>query len=148
MKSLNNITSVKKLCQIAVFILLAAVIISCKKVSSVQLAQQQQIIGKWSIKNAIGSYTVLGSNRKDTTKYTASDYFNFKADGSLTIVETNTTYKGNWKINNNKLYITNTGYIDYASGFDLPVLTATDLQLYYTETNPTNTLEQKLNLYR
>jgi hypothetical protein len=106
----------------------------------------QKIIGKWTMKEAILNSTVQGDNRKDTTRFTAADYFEFKTNGTLTIVETGKTYNGNWAITNDKLFITNTNYIDYSRGFDLPILTASNLQLYYTETNSLSTLEQKLNL--
>lgn len=107
---------------------------------------EEQITGKWTMREAIGSYTMNGMNHKDTTRYTANDYFEFKSDGTLSIIETNTTYNGNWNITGGKLYITNTGYMDYSRGFDLPVLTQSDLQLYYTESANNSTLEQKLNL--
>jgi hypothetical protein len=106
----------------------------------------QKIVGKWTMKEAILNSTVQGDNRKDTTRFTTADYFEFKADGTIAIMETGKPYNGNWTITNNKLFITNTNYIDYSRGFDLPILTANNLQLYYTETNSLSTLEQKLNL--
>jgi hypothetical protein len=105
----------------------------------------QRIIGKWTMKTAIGNYTEQGNNRKDTTRFTAADYFNFKADGTLEILESNVPHNGNWVVTNNKLYITNTHYIDYTNGFDLPILTSTNMQLYYTESTNITSLEQKLN---
>jgi hypothetical protein len=113
----------------------------------IQTTTEQRITGKWTMKTAIGNYTVQGVNRKDTTRFTTADYFDFKANGTLTIVETQKTYSGNWKVVNNKLVITNTNYMDYATnGFDIPILTSTDFQLYYTEATSAATLEQKLNL--
>jgi hypothetical protein len=122
---------------------------SCRQSQPVPPTPQtssQKIIGKWIIKEAIGSYTINGVNNKDTTRYTAADYFDFKADGTLAIMETGKPYSGNWNITNDKLFITNTHYMDYAAGFDLPILTTNNLQLYYTESNSFSTLEQKLNL--
>jgi hypothetical protein len=116
--------------------------------TTVAPASTQQIIGKWTMKNAIGHYIVNGDDRRDTTNFTSADYFDFKADGTLSISETGKSYNGNWAISNSKLYITNTGYIDYTGGFDMPVATSGDLQLYYTEIKPSGTLEQWLNLYK
>lgn len=124
-------------------LLLAIVVTACKKAPQ---TTEEKLTGKWTMMTAIGNYTIQGTSHKDTTTFTANDYFDFKADGSVTIVESNKTYNGNWNITNNKLYFSNTNYIDYTSGFDISVLTRTDLQLFYTEYNYPSILEQKLNL--
>lgn len=116
--------------------------------SGCQQENSPTINGKWIIKEAIANSTANGVNWKDTTRYTSSDYFEFNTDGTLTIVETAKTYHGKWRLSNNKLFITETNYIDFPSGFDLPILTNTDLQLYYTETNSSASIEEKLNLTR
>jgi hypothetical protein len=136
--------------------LLLALILGCSIIGALTLTgctkpalQQdpsQQVVGKWIMKTAIGNYTVQGTNRKDTTSFTSSDYFDFKADGTLAIMESQQPHNGNWQIANNKLYISNTDYIDYPQGFDLTSLTATSLQLHYVEANSVSTLEQTLNL--
>jgi hypothetical protein len=123
-------------------------LISCKKDNDSTLSLSSQIVGKWTIKEAIGNYTNYGVNSKDTTRFTTADYFEFRADSTLTIVVTGSTYNGKWKITNDRLYITETNYFDYRSGHELPILTNTELQLYNTETIPDHYLEQKLNLYR
>jgi len=93
---------------------------------------------------ATGSYTIQGANRKDTTRFTA-DFFEFKTDGTLNITVSNTPHNGIWKIGSgNKLFITGTNYVDYANGFDVPVITNTDLQLFYKETSTNASSEQKL----
>jgi hypothetical protein len=109
------------------------------------LTTEQKLVGKWTVKDAIGDYTVHGNNHKDTTRFTAADYFDFRADGTITIFMEGVAYNGNWKVTNNKLKFTNTNYMEYAS-FDLPILTAHDLQIYLKEVNTVSTLEQKLNL--
>ena len=105
-----------------------------------------RIIGKWTMKTAIGNYTTLGTNYKDTTTFSANDYFEFKVGGDVTIVESGTTYNGTWKVTNDKLYFSGTNYIDNASGFSVSVLTANTLQLYHSEVNSVATVEQTLNL--
>lgn len=119
---------------------------ACKKQEP--MTDEEMIVGKWTMKTAAGNYTVNGVNRKETTTFTASDNFTFKADGTLQIVESKSSYSGNWKITNKKLYITNTGYIDFKSGFDLQKLTAQDLQIFYTETSASVQSEQVLTLSR
>ncbi len=94
------------------------------------------------------NYTNYGVNRKDTVRFTSADYYDFHTDNTITIVADGATYDGKWQITNNKLFISETSYMDYPRGLDLPILTHTDLQLYYTETDPDIYLEQKLNLYR
>ncbi len=106
------------------------------------------ILGKWYMKAAIGNYTDYGVNQKDTTWFTPADYFIFNADSSINIMADGVAYNGKWLIQNNKqLMITGTHYMDFGP-FDLPILTATDLQIYDTLTTANTALEQKLNLYR
>jgi hypothetical protein len=97
---------------------------------------------------AIGDYTNEGINSKDTSFFTPADYFDFKADSTLSIMATGVAYNGRWQINNNRLYITGTHYIDFTSGFDLPVLDQHNLQIHDTDTTSSSTLDQKLNLTR
>lgn len=140
MKKINFITS------IACLIFLLTTTIGCKK-SNVQTTSQK-ITGKWTLKNAIGNYTVLGSNRKDTTTYTSADYFDFKANGALSITVNNNNYTGQWIITNNKLIITGTNYIDFANGFNISILTSSALQLDYKVTDSISNSEQILNFNR
>ncbi|HTH82685.1 MAG TPA: lipocalin family protein [Mucilaginibacter sp.] len=123
----------------------ALILTGCTK-QALQQPTSQQLVGKWIMKTAIGNYTVQGTNRKDTTSFTSSDYFNFKADGTLAIMESQQPHNGNWQVVNNKLYISNTDYIDYPQGFDLTTLTPTSLQLHYVESDALSSLEQTLNL--
>ncbi len=137
---------VKKFLSIAgLFLTISAVLLSsCKKAQTTPNIQQR-LIGKWTLKMATGSYTELGTNHKDTTRFTSADFFQFNSDGTLNITVSNTPHNGIWKIgSSNKLFITGTNYVDYANGFDVPVITNTDLQLYYTETNANASSEQKL----
>jgi hypothetical protein len=134
--------------------ILLAIILGCSIMGALTLTgctkqslqPSQQVVGKWIMKTAIGNYTVQGTNRADTTNFTSSDYFDFKADGTLAIMESQQPHNGNWQIVNNKLYISNTDYIDYPQGFDLTSLTTTSLQLHYVEANSVSLLEQTLNL--
>lgn len=121
---------------------------SCEKADNPATTLSSQILGKWIVTEAIGSYTDYGVNRKDTTRYSSDDYFDFHADSTLSIVVEGATHNGRWQIANSKLIISDTRYMDRPRGLELPVLTNTDLQLYYTETHADSYLEQKLNLRR
>ena len=134
--------SLSLICMLTTF----AFLTSCTK-ETAPLNLQQQLVGKWTIQNVIGNYTVNGSNRKDTTYFTAADYIQFNADGTVSINEGANTPTGKWAINAaNKLIISETSYIDCAKGFDISQVTGSRLQLFYTEANSTSNLEQTLNL--
>jgi hypothetical protein len=110
---------------------------------------ESRIVGKWIMKSAIGTYSQNGGAPYTlSTTFTASDFFNFKADGTISISETGKTYNGKWKVDANRVYISETNYLDYAAGLDIKVLTANDFQLYYNEIKPIATSEQTLNLAR
>jgi hypothetical protein len=122
--------------------------IGCQKNhSSPPASMSSQIVGKWIMKEAISSYTYQGVFYTDTTAFTPADYFDFRADSTLTIVAEDSTYNGKWQITNSRLFITGTDYVDFAGGFGLPILTSTDLQLYTNQTTPLVS-EQKLNFYK
>jgi hypothetical protein len=128
-------------------VIATATLTSCTRQTQQQMQTQSQlIVGKWTLKTALGNYTTQGDNHKDTTQFTTADYFEFKADGTLAIMETGKAYNGNWKITNNTLFITNTQYLDYTNGLDISSLTATDLKLHYVEVTTLSTLEQTLIL--
>jgi hypothetical protein len=126
-------------------IVVTAALAGCTKNNSLP-GQSQLIVGKWTMKSAIGKYTFQGNTIKDTTRFTSADYFDFKADGTVSTMETGEAHTGNWKIVNNKLLFTNTNYVDYATGFDITKLTSTDLQLHYAETINGADLDQILTL--
>ncbi len=121
---------------------------SCERADDPIVPMSSLILGKWIITEAIGNYTDYGVNRKDTTRFTPADFFDFHADSTLTIISEGVTYEGNWHITNSKLFISGTRYMDRSRGLDLPILTSADLQMYYTESHPDIYLEQKLNLRR
>jgi hypothetical protein len=112
------------------------------------LTPTQQLVGKWTMKTAIGYYITQGVPSRDTARFTPADYFQFNADGTVAIMDTGQPHNGNWKIVNNKLFFTNTNYIDYAGGFDMPILNTSTLQLHYTETTTITFLDQTLNFSR
>jgi hypothetical protein len=109
---------------------------------------QSKIIGKWTMVAAIGDYVDYGVDTKDTTYFTPADYFDFKTDSTLSIMQGGTAYNGQWKIDNNRLYITGTNYMDFAGGFDLPILDQHNLQIHDTDSTSFSTADQKLNLSR
>lgn len=107
-----------------------------------------QILGKWTVKNACDSSANYGVSWKDTAWFTVNDYFDFKADSTLSIFIGGQAYNGKWQITTSRLYITQTNYMDNTSGYGLPVLTNTDLQLWDTASSLNTYLDQRLNLYR
>lgn len=109
---------------------------------------QSQLVGKWTMVSAIGDYTQYGVNYPDTTYFTAADYFNFEADSTLSIMQAGVAYNGRWEIDSNRLYITGTNYMDFAGGFDLPVLDQHNLTIHDGDTTTLAITDQKLNLIR
>jgi hypothetical protein len=122
-------------------------IVSCTRTNQAP-SLSTQILGKWTVKDACGSYTNYGVNRKDTTWYTVNDYFEFNADSTLSIMMEGQPHNGKWQITGSRLYITQTNYMDFAGGFGLPILTSSDLQLWDTNSTANTYLDQTLNLYR
>ena len=130
---------------------IAAIFIGCTRNNMVTPTQtpSQIILGKWTMQSAIGHYIDQGGETRDTTLFTSADYFKFNADSTLNIMASNVAYNGKWYIQNNKLFITGTAYMDwYPSGFMLPTLTAHKLQLYDTTTTNISVLQQTLTLTR
>ena len=125
-------------------------IVSCQRSVTVPAPSlQSKIIGKWTIKTAIVNTTSYGVSYPDTTYYTSADYFDFKADSTLSIMAAGVAYNGRWQIDSTRLYITGTNYMDFAGGFDLPVLDQHNLQIHDTYTATSNTTsDQDLILSR
>jgi hypothetical protein len=106
---------------------------------------QSKIIGKWTMLSGIVTTASYGITYKDTINFTSADYFDFKADSTLSIMATGVTYNGRWEIDSTRLYITGTNYFDFAGGFDLPVLDQHNLQIHDTYTaTPNTTSDQNL----
>ena len=131
---------------LAVSALLITGLTSCEKVKDA--LAQKQIEGKWQMQSAIGNYTVLGENYRDTTYFTADDYVQFNADSTVTIHEDGETASGKWSLIDDKLHITETDYLDYPNGFEIRTLTNAKLELFYTEQNQIGTSEQTLILVK
>jgi hypothetical protein len=102
--------------------------------------------------HANGDWCLYGNERHDTTHFSGSDFIQFNADGTLSIHDSvnegSDMLTGKWTIENNKLLILESNYMDYPGGFDITTLTSSTLQLYYKQGNATTGLEQKLNLAR
>lgn len=131
----------------ALLFLLAAV--GChKSVNTPPPNLQSQVIGKWTMVAGIGDYTMYGVDYKDTVYFTSADYFEFKADSTLSILASGTAYNGKWQIDNNRLFITETNYMDFARGFDLPVLDEHHLQIHNSDTSSVTITDQRLNFIR
>jgi hypothetical protein len=132
-----------------VTLIVAALVITALMAGCTRNVTAVSIEGKWTLQSAIGSYTVNGVNRKDTTNYNSTAYYwEINNDGTLKIVEKTGVFNGNWKLINNKLFITNTGFIDFPNGFDVSTLNSSLLQLFYTETTAVTFSEQKLIMIR
>src|ERR1700743_3566777 len=130
---------------------IAAICTSCTRGNQVTPIQtlSQKILGKWTMQSAATHSIVQGDEWRDTTMFTSADYFKFNADSTLNIMASNVAYNGKWYIQNNKLFITGTAYMDwYPSGFMLPTLTAHKLQLYDTTTTNITVLQQTLTLVK
>jgi hypothetical protein len=89
--------------------------------------------------SAIVNTTSYGVSYNDTIHFTSADYFDFKADSTLSIMATGVAYNGRWEIDSSRLYITGTNYMDFAGGFDMPVLDQHNLQIHDTITATSNT---------
>jgi hypothetical protein len=141
----------KKILAAIMICFIAAIFTSCNRnnVVTPTPTPSQTIVGKWTMQSAAGHYIVQGDERRDTTWFTSADYFKFNADRTLNIMADNVAYNGKWYIQNNKLFISGTNYMDwYPSGFQLPTLTGHKLQLYDTDDTAGNYLEQTLTLVR
>lgn len=130
---------------------------SCNKTIP-PLTPAQQIVGKWTIETAIGNHVMHDMHggpdtpSSDTTFFTAADFMQFNADGTLfihdTVNEGTDSLTGKWKITNDKLYMTESGYLDDPSGFDISTLTNHKLQLSWTQSGSYISTELLLNLNR
>jgi hypothetical protein len=109
---------------------------------------QSKIIGKWTMEAAIVNDTDYGVSYTDTTYFTSADYFDFKADSTLSILATGVTYNGRWEIDSARLYITGTNYLDFPRGFDLPVLDQHNLQIHDTALTTNTITDRKIVLSR
>jgi hypothetical protein len=120
---------------------------SCKK-DNEAIAPKQQITAKWTMESATGIYSYMGQSYKDTTYFTAADYVQFNADGTLAIKEDGEDYTGKWTLDstNTKLVITESDYLDYNGGFDITKISGSQLQLHYKQTTAGASTEQTLNL--
>ena len=130
---------------------IAAICTSCTRQNLPAPAQtaSQKILGKWTMQTAIAHSIALGIEQRDTNTFTSADYFKFNADSTLDIMAKNVAHNGKWHIQNNKLFISGTDYMDwYPSGFDLPVLTDHKLQIYDLDTSYNDYLQETLTLVR
>lgn len=97
---------------------------------------KQQLVGKWTFEAAISNSIDYGVSSKDTTWFTVDDYFDFKADGTVDIMTSGVAHNGNWTVTGDRLFFSNTGYVDFNGGFELPLLTQSDLKLFQTQDTP------------
>ena len=139
----------KKLLPFLMIMVVAVIALSGCRSNNIPQTLQTKIIGKWAMKT--GSVSSTGNiNISTSGNYTPNDYFDFKADGTINIMDSGGAHSGTWTINNNnKLIISGTGaiYLDsYSAGFDLPVLTANNLQMTYVSTQNGTTTTFILNL--
>jgi hypothetical protein len=140
----RNIFLLLILCSIGVF----TATIGCRR-SIVTPNNQTLILGKWTMNTAQGHYVTAGVTRDETTTFKPADYFEFRADGTVTIVENGITYNGKWKIDgSSKIIFSETNYIDTVTGFTIKTLTASNLQLFKVETAGSDVSQFTLNFSR
>lgn len=132
------------------FVLFATVeivtITGCTKPPVIAPDVESQFIGKWTMQSAVSVTTINGTTTPQTTNFTASDYFEFKTGGVITIVESGNTHTGTWKIMNDRVFFTGTNYMNNTSGWAVLTLTTNTLQFYNKEVTPSSTTEFTLNL--
>jgi len=121
---------------------------SCRK-EETQTSLQNKIVGKWTMDDAIANQTDYGVTQKDTTRFTANDYFNFNANGTVSIMASGVSYNGNWKLTGDTLMFTNTNYVDFTGGFVVITLTQSDMKLSHAQnTPPDHYLDAELDFKR
>ena len=121
---------------------------SCHK-EQTEAPLSTRIVGKWNMDAAIADHTDYGVKQSDTTRFTTSDYFDFKADGTVSIMASEIAYQGNWAITGNTIVFTNTQYVDFPGGFSVLTLTGSDLKLNHAQNDPPDHyLDAKLNFKR
>ena len=124
-------------------------VVACKKSADSPAPNlQSRIIGKWTMVAAMGDYTLYGVNYKDTTYFTPADYYDFKADSTLSIMSAGVAYNGKWQIDNARLYITGTDFMDSPGGYDLPVLDEHNLHIHNADTTTYTITNLKVELIR
>lgn len=133
-------------CAIAVILVSAGCKKDKKEETGPELSLEQRLTGKWNLKTVTTITNMFGNKNTQTDSYTAGDYFEFNSNGTVNIAEGSNSYNGKWKVENNKVYFSDTNYIDYTTGFTVPALSSTELQLYYTESNTFQTTEQRFVL--
>ena len=139
----------KRILPFLIMVIVAVVALSGCQSNTLPTTLQIKIIGKWTMKTSTTSTSgTITGNTAGT--YTANDYYDFKADGTINIMDTGVAHNGTWTINSNsKLIISGTGanYLDsFAAGFDLPVLTTNNLQMTNVSTLNGVTTTFTLNL--
>jgi heat shock protein HslJ len=142
------ISGILVVCAVACIIAFSGCKKDKKEETGPALTMEQKLSGKWTLKTVTNTTDMFGNKNTRTDTYTAGDYFEFNSNGTVNIVEGSNTYNGKWKIENNKLYFSDTNYIDYTTGFTVPVISSNELQLYYVESNTFQTTEQKFVLSR
>ena len=142
--------------RIGIPLLAAAILISstllnsCSKEKGLEKIQttSDKVSGRWQLFEAVGDYTIQGVSYSETTRFGADDYIDFRKDGTVHILANGESFGGGWAIDNEKLYVSGTGYIDNEVGYDIPVLSATELHIHRQVIDGTSTIAQLLKLKR
>jgi hypothetical protein len=114
---------------LSLFVLLAMLAGGCKKDKPLTL--EQKILGKWTwVKYE--EFQIPASPSDITDNHPASDYWEFKADGSLKVFTFNQTYSETWsKVNDNSLIING----NPISSFKITIASAKQLVLQQEGSN-------------
>ena len=102
-------------------------------------------MGKWLVKKAITHQTYQGVTRHDTT-FNSYDSYQFNANGTAFIKQSDTEENTFWKISNNKLVLGVTNENGIAQVLDINTLTNTTLELHHFESSPDLTVDQIITL--
>ena len=135
-KILINLTAI-------VVIVFAIVSIGCKKDNSGSASAK--IVGKWLVKKVITHQTYQGITRHDTT-FNSYDSYQFNANGTALIKQSDTEENTVWKVNNNKLVLGIATANSIVQTLDINILTNTTLELHHFESSPDLTVDQTITL--
>lgn len=122
-------------------IAVATMMTSCKKDGGG--TTEEKIVGKWTAEAAYFNYFFDGVSQKDTAEVNTSNFLQFNADGTTSASDEGEIATGTWKIENNKLLITESGE---QLSYDILKITKSELHLYEKEMSGEDYVEVTLHL--
>jgi len=116
---------------------------SCKKDNS--KSASAKLVGKWFVKSVISHQTYQGVTTHDTA-FNSYDSYQFNANGTALIKQSDTEENTVWKVSNNKLVLGVTNENGIPQVLDINTLTNTSLELHRSESSPDLTVDQTITL--